>query len=188
MNHEILIFLAFYVAIFGVLCSIIFILFLVSTRKTRKVEGFGFSLGQNCIIDIIFALSCIISKFDCVSKKGYMIYGVTFLDFEVSPIIFKSLTMCMFFTVHLIFYVLGIPFLIRYLKICKKIHLRWKQILIIYLCIIIYEIIVIYLMNSAFVPFPEELEEVRMRPQFLPKKNGRFWNFTAAKIVSFHNI
>lgn len=184
-NHEMLVTIAFYAAIFGVFCSTSFILFLIATRKSRKVEGFGFSLGQNCVIDILFAVSCIISRFDCISKNGHMVYAVTFLDYEISPIIFKNLTMFMFFTVHLIFYVLGIPFLIRYLKICKKINLCWKKILVMYFLIIIYEIIVIYLMNSSFVPFPPELEEVRMRPQYLPNKEGRFWNFTAARIVSY---
>ena len=188
VNHEIFITIAFYGAIFGIFCCISFIMFLFFTRESRKVEGFGFSLGQNCVIDILFTLSCMIAKFDFTSRKGYFIYAVTFLDFEISPVLFKTLTLFMVFMIHLILYVIGIPFLIRYLRICKKIHLGWKTIFKMYFVVLVYESIVIYFMNISLVPFPEELAEIRMRPQFLPNKNGRFWNFIAAKIVSFQNI
>lgn len=150
-----------------------------------KIEGFGFALGQNCIIDIFFAIVCTVAKYDIVAMQGYSIYSPTFIKFSSSHLYVEVCVILLYFTTNMTFYAIGIPFYVRYMKVCKRISLSWKKITLFYIGLVMYEVIVLYFIQRAYQVNPKELEELRMRPRLLPNSTGKFWNFAAAKLVSF---
>ena len=184
--HELIVTIGSYATVCGILCSSFFLFLLFFTRKSMKIEGFGFALGQNCIIDIIFATGCFFAKYDAVAMKRYSVYSATSADFPVPHYITNIWIILLYLTTNMTFYAIGIPFYVRYLKVCKRQNLSGMRIAFFYIGLLMYEAIVLYFVHRAYKINPKELEELRMKPQFWPNSTGRFWDFAAAELVSFN--
>lgn len=168
------------------ICLILFFLGLILfSKKNRTVEGYFSAVASNSILDLIFSILVAIVKMDCFYKDGFFVFAMHRFDYELDPVLNKILIMACVFMAHTCFYVVSIPFYIRYMLICKKQNVNYGMRILLYLFGISCGVGTFSLFYMVFYSSPPELVEYQMKPYLKGNENGRYWNFAGAKIVSW---
>ena len=184
MNRQFFLDCSFWISFFGICLTIVFLFTLYSTRKQRKVEGYGVSIAQNCIFDLLFTITAIFLKIDITPHNGYFVYGITSIEYKISEIKTRILVSLIFGSCNLSILSTFVPFYIRYVIICKNKSVSMLKIILLYMSIISCIFVFLILLNSSATCSSPELENLQMKPYLLPKKEGRFWNFFGVKIFT----
>ena len=183
-TNNILIAVTSVISSFGI-CFILFFLGLILFSKNNKtIDGYFFAVASNSIFDLTFSIMTLTAKLDCFCKDGFFVFTINRFDHELDPFVINAIMLTWIFTAHTCFYVVPIPFYIRYSLICKRQNVSYAMRVLLYLFIVVYEIIICSLFSAAFRPSPSELVSMQMKPYLRGNEEGKYWNIFATRIVS----
>ena len=188
MISDLIITVANIISYFGICLILFFIVLIIVSKNNRTIEGYFSAVASNSIVDLMFSTIVAIIRLDSFSKNGFYVLAITRFDYEISPTLTKHIINVWMLAAHVCLDVVGIPFYIRYLLICKKQNVTHTMRILLYLFVMTCDTIIAVLLSIAFDVSPRELVELQMKPYLRGNEEGRYWNFVGAEIVSLKFI
>ena len=173
---------------FGICLMIFFMGLVLFSKHNRTIEGYFSAVASNSIFDLLYTVFTAIAKMDSFHKDGFFVFAINRFDYELDPFLTKIIVIGYLFTGHMCFYVVSIPFYIRYSLICKGQRVPYTIRALLYLFLIAYNTANISLVYTTLQTSPRGLVELQMKPYLKGNEKGRFWNFSAALLVSLEII
>ena len=171
---------------FGIGLILFFITLVLFSKKNRTIEGYFLAVASNSIFDLLYSTVTVVVQMDSFYKDGFFVFAIRRFDYELNPILTRMIISGYLFAGHMCMHIVCIPFYIRYFLICKRQNVHYTIRTLLYSFAIVYDIGTSMLFYLAFEPSPRELIEYQMKPYLKGNEDGKYWNFTGARVVGWN--